>query len=57
MPPPVYEKRDEFGPDHNKTYVCICTIDGKVVGEGSARSIKLAEAAAAESALKQMGVI
>ena len=57
MPPPIYEKIDEFGPDHNKTYVCVCIINGEIYGEGAARSIKLAEAAAAESALKKIGVI
>lgn len=57
MPQPVYEKRDEFGPDHNKTYVCVCIVGEKILGEGRGRSIKLAEAAAAEAALKEIGVI
>lgn len=57
MPPPVYEKRAEKGPDHDKTYTCVCIVDGKKIGEGSGRSIKLAESAAAEMALKKLGVI
>lgn len=57
MPPPVYEKRAESGPDHDKSYTCVCIINGKIMGEGTARSVKLAEAAAAEVALKEIGVI
>ena len=57
MPPPVYEKRGDEGPDHNKTYTCVCIVDGKVLGEGKARSVKLAESEAAKSALEKLGLI
>ena len=57
LPPPVYEKRDESGPDHNKSYTCVCIIDGKVMGEGTARSVKLAESEAARSALEVLGLL
>lgn len=57
MPPPVYEKRAEEGPDHNKTYTCVCVIDGKDMGVGRARSVKLAESEAARAALEALGVL
>lgn len=57
MPPPVYEKRAESGPDHNKSYTCVCIIDGKEMGEGTARSVKLAESEAARAALETLGVL
>lgn len=56
LPPPVYKKIGESGPDHDKTYVVECYVDGRLVGEGSARSVKLAEAAAAAKALEALGV-
>lgn len=52
MPNPVYEKVSESGPDHDKTYVCACFVGDEKLGEGTGRSMKLAEAAAAESAYK-----
>ena len=57
LPPPVYEKRAEEGPDHNKTYTCVCIIDGKDMGEGRARSVKLAESEAARAALEALGIL
>lgn len=57
MPPPVYEKRAEEGPDHDKTYTCVCIIGGKDMGVGRARSVKLAESEAAKSALEALGVL
>lgn len=57
MPPPVYEKRGEEGPDHNKTYTCVCIVDGKELGEGKARSVKLAESEAARVALEALGLL
>ena len=57
LPPPVYEKRAEEGPDHNKTYTCVCIIDGKELGVGKARSVKLAESEAAKAALESLGLI
>ncbi|MBE6537240.1 MAG: ribonuclease III family protein [Ruminococcaceae bacterium] len=57
LPPPVYEKRGEEGPDHNKTYTCVCIVDGKELGMGKARSVKLAESEAAKAALEALGLI
>ena len=57
MPPPVYEKVAEDGPDHDKKYTCVCIVGGEKIGEGTARNLKLAESAAAEMALKKLGVI
>lgn len=57
MPPPVYEKRAESGPDHNKSYTCVCIVGGKELGEGTARSLKGAESEAARSALAALGLI
>ena len=55
--PPIYKKIDECGPDHDKTYTCVCIVDGEVVGEGKGRNIKLAESAAAEVALVRLNII
>lgn len=57
MPPPVYEKTGESGPDHNKTYEVACIVCGELRGTGSGRSVKLAEAEAAKAALISLGVI
>ena len=57
MPPPVYEKAAESGPDHDKSYTCVCIVNGETLGEGTARNLKLAESAAAEAALRRLGVI
>ena len=57
LPPPVYEKRGEEGPDHNKIYTCVCIVDGKELGEGRARSVKLAESEAARAALEALGLL
>ena len=57
LPPPVYEKRGEDGPDHNKIYTCVCIVDGKELGEGRARSVKLAESEAARAALEALGLL
>lgn len=56
LPPPVYKKISEIGPDHDKTYVCACYIADKKMGEGKGRSTKLAESAAAEDALKNLKI-
>ncbi len=52
MPQPVYEKIGESGPDHDKCYICACFVGERKLGEGTGRSVKLAEAAAAEEAYK-----
>jgi ribonuclease-3 len=43
------------GPDHCKSYTVACFIDGKEMSIATARSIKLAEKAAAEKALAALG--
>ena len=42
----------ESGPDHNKMFSAQVLYNGKVAGEGSGRSKKEAEQAAAKSALE-----
>ena len=57
IPPPVYEKIAESGPDHDKTYTCVCYVDGKLMGRGEGRNVKQAETNAAKAALEALGVI
>ena len=57
MSPPVYEKTGESGPDHDKTYEVACYVDGRLLGRGAGRSVKIAETAAAKEALSALGVI
>lgn len=52
LPPPVYKKIHEEGPDHNKTYVCACYIGERKLSEGSGRNVKTAESLAAKAALE-----
>ena len=49
IPPPVYKKTAESGPEHNKCYTVACFVGDELVGEGLGRSMKLAESAAAEA--------
>ena len=56
MPPPVYEKVGESGPDHDKLYTVVCFVGGERVGEGQGRSVKLAEVSAANEALVNLGI-
>ena len=51
LPPPVYKKIAEDGPDHNKTYICACYVGGRKLSEGSGRNVKAAEGEAARAAL------
>ena len=52
LPPPLYKVIKEEGPDHCKSYTVACFIDGKELAVETGKSIKLAEKAAAETALK-----
>ena len=52
---PAYEITGTDGPPHNRTFYARVLVDGEVVGEGSGRSKKEAEAAAAAEALKRFG--
>lgn len=54
LPPPVYKRIGECGPDHDKCYTVACYVDGKPLAQGSGRSIKLAETKAAEAALERL---
>lgn len=47
---PTYRMAGESGPDHDKRFLAQVIYDGKVAGEGSGRSKKEAEQAAAEAA-------
>lgn len=50
-----YEQTGESGPDHNKLFFFTVYINGEAAGEGSGRSKKEAEQAAACAALEKMG--
>ncbi|HEY4285168.1 MAG TPA: ribonuclease III [Chthoniobacterales bacterium] len=50
---PVYELVSESGPEHDKTFVVKCVWEGMVLGQGSGRSKKQAETAAASKAFKK----
>ena len=54
LPPPRYETLSEDGPDHKKTYMRACYIGDKLMGRGIGKNFKLADAAAAEDALKSL---
>lgn len=55
--PPVYKILKESGPDHSKIFHVTACIDEVDVGEGAGSSKKEAEQAAAEDALKKLGVV
>ncbi len=57
LPPPRYETLSEDGPDHKKTYMRGCYIGDKLTGRGIGKNFKLADAAAAEDALKTLMAI
>lgn len=48
---PAYELVSETGPEHDKTFVVKCMWENMVLGEGSGRSKKQAETAAASDAM------
>ena len=52
LPPPVYKTISESGPDHRKVYERGCYIGERLCGVGSGKNQKLADATAAEAALK-----
>jgi ribonuclease III len=51
----IYEVTGESGPPHRRTFEVIAIVGSESVGEGSGRSKKAAEQAAAEQALKRLG--
>ena len=54
LPAPRYETLSEDGPDHKKTYMRGCYVGDKLMGRGLGKNFKLADAAAAEDALKSL---
>lgn len=50
---PAYELISESGPEHDKTFVVKCVWEDMVLGQGSGRSKKQAETAAASDAMKR----
>lgn len=53
---PVYTLIEERGPDHDKEFVLELKIGGRTYGQGTGRSKKIAEQAAAEAALAVLRV-
>ena len=51
---PVYEITGESGPDHDKSYTVEVTVDGKLLGTGTASSKKRAAQSAAYEALRSL---
>lgn len=51
LPAPVYSVVSVSGPEHRRTYECLCTIDGKEYGHGVGKNRAAAESAAAETTL------
>lgn len=51
-----YVIADQFGPEHEKTFVCHLYLNSNRISQGTGRSKKAAEQAAAKSALELMGV-
>jgi len=50
-----YEVTGESGPPHDRVFAVAASVNGEVLGEGSGRSKKAAEQAAAEEALEGLG--
>lgn len=54
LPAPVYVTLSDSGPDHKKSFVRGCYIGDVLYGEGVGKNQKIADAAAAEAALKRL---
>lgn len=52
LPPPIYKTLGEEGPDHKKTYERGVYIGERLVASATGKNLKLADAGAAEAALK-----
>jgi ribonuclease-3 len=52
--PPVYQLISAVGPDHDRVFVCAVLHDGQELAQGSGKSKKSAESAAALAALKNL---
>lgn len=55
--PPIYKLIKESGPDHSKVFQIAACIEEVEIGEGTGSSKKEAEQAAAEDALKKLGIL
>ena len=53
---PTYNLIDEKGKEHDKTFFIEVSFEGKVIGKGSAKSIKQAQIEAALDAIKNLGI-
>lgn len=53
-PEPAYQVVDEIGPDHKKIFVVQVQVGGKIIAEGSGRTKKEAQQAAAQLALNSL---
>ncbi len=49
-----YEMLEEYGPDHNKSFIVAVTVSGKLLAKGKGKSKKEAEQNAAKKALEEM---
>lgn len=54
---PHYHTLTHTGPDHDRTFTVEVRVNGEVLGNGSGRSKKLAEQAAAQAALRNTGAV
>lgn len=52
----TYKLKDESGPDHDKHFTVQVMLNNNMIGEGTGRSKKAAEQAAAKEALELMGI-
>ncbi len=52
--PPIYDIISESGPDHDKLFEMQVTLDGEVLGRGTANSKKAAQQQAAKQALEKI---
>ena len=51
LPKPAYRVVGESGPDHDRSYVVVVTVGDRVLGKGTGRRKRIAQAAAAADAL------
>lgn len=54
---PVYETVEENGKAHDRTFYVEVSFNNKIIGKGSAKSIKQAQQEAANDALKGLGIL
>jgi ribonuclease-3 len=54
---PVYRLAEEVGPDHDKKFTVEVVVKSQVMGRGTGRSKKLAETAAARTAIEKLGFV